>query len=281
VAASSTRATYRAYVSAHWRELIERYNPWILWSDIGYPPGKPPANLFAHYYNQQPEGVVNDRWFQLPRYLFNPLGRAIIKQMLKKMDANGFPPVPHSDFLTAEYAGFDGIQAKKWEACRGIGNSFGYNQFEGEKDYLKPAALIRLLAEVVSKNGNLLLNVGPMPDGSLHPLQASALEGLADWLRVNGEAIYATRPWLRHRDKAGAGGEVHYTSRDGAQYAIVTQMPADGVLRLPLEPGSSYSLLASGESLRAESQGGEVKIILPDGLSGEVIPVIKILTSQN
>ena len=275
VAGSCVRAAYRAYVSAHWRELIERYNPWILWSDIGYPPGKGLPGLFAHYYNQQPEGVVNDRWFQVPRFLFNPPGRAMLKQVLKRME-RVFPPVPHCDFVTAEYAGFEGIHPKKWEACRGIGNSFGYNQFEGEQDYLKAGDAIRLLADVVSKNGNLLLNVGPLPDGSLHPAQVSVLEGLGAWLKVNGEAIYGTRPWKRHKDALNGQAEVTYTAKRGTIYAILTKVPADRTLWLPLESHSSYTLLETGQALHVEAEGERLRITLPESLSLDAIPVIKI-----
>lgn len=277
VAASDIRSTYRAYISGHWRELIERYNPWILWSDIGYPPGKDLPGLFAHFYNQQPEGVINDRWLQVPAYFFNPLGRAVLKQILKKMDTNRFPPVPHCDFLTAEYTGFDGIQHKKWEACRGIGNSFGYNQFEGEIDYMKPEEAIRLLADVVSKNGNLLLNVGPRPDGSLHPCQVSVLEGLGAWLQMNGEAIYGTRPWIQHKDVGVGEAEVRYTSKNEALYAIVTRMPENRTLSLPVDVRSNISLLETAQILHAEADGERVRIRLPELLASESIPVVKIL----
>lgn len=276
VAGSNIRLAYRAYVSAHWRELIERYKPWILWSDIGYPPGKGLPGLFAHFYNRQPQGVINDRWFQVPAYFYNPLGRAVLNQILKRMDTRFFPPVPHSDFLTAEYASFDGIQPKKWEVCRGIGNSFGYNQFEGESDYLTPEDAIRLLADIVSKNGNLLLNVGPLPDGSLHPSQVSVLEGLGAWLKVNGEAIYGTRPWIQHKNVAVGEAEVRYTTKNEALYAIVTRLPENRILSLPLEVHNRLTLLETGQALQAEVDSDSVRITLPESLSANVIPVIKL-----
>ena len=65
----STRSTvipqtpeYGAYVDAHWRELIERYQPAVLWNDIGYPACADPKQLFADYYNAIPDGVINDRF---------------------------------------------------------------------------------------------------------------------------------------------------------------------------------------------------------------------------
>ena len=102
VAGSDTSREYRAYIERHWLELIERYDPWVLWSDIGYPPGYDLPKLFAHYYNRKPEGVVDDRWLQLPKVLFSRPGRALINLMLKRVKVVQPPKVPHSDFVTPD-----------------------------------------------------------------------------------------------------------------------------------------------------------------------------------
>ncbi len=272
IASSDTSREYLAYIENHWRELMERYDPWILWSDIGYPPGFELPKLFADFYNRKPEGVVNDRWMQLPKFFFNKVGRFILTQMIKRM-GQGELKVPHSDFVTPEYATLDHITPHKWETCRGIGNSFGYNQFEDAKDYQKADDLIRLLADIVSKNGNLLLNVGPRADGSLHPQQVEALEGMGDWLKANGESIYGTRPWIRFSDSSENGAEVRYTSKGETLYAIVTKLPADGIVALPLEADGSVTLLETGASLKVERIGERMKVMLP---VDSKIPVLKI-----
>ncbi len=87
----------------------------------------------------------------------------------------------------------------KWEACRGVGFSFGYNQNETNADHLNTDELIRLFVDIVSKNGNLLLNVGPMPDGTIPALQMQRLDALGAWIEINGAAIFGTRPWIRRR----------------------------------------------------------------------------------
>jgi alpha-L-fucosidase len=276
VAGSETSREYLQYIENHWRELIERYDPWILWSDIGYPPGYELPRLFADFYNQKPEGVVNDRWLQMPKFFFSKAGRFILTQIIKRL-GQGELKVPHSDFVTPEYATLDHITTHKWETCRGIGNSFGYNQFEGPDDYQKADDLIRLLADIVSKNGNLLLNVGPRPDGTLHPLQVEALEGLGAWLKVNGEAIYGTRPWQRYTDPVADGAEVRYTAKGAARYVIVTKLPANGSLSLPVEAAeASFTLLATGEKLRVERSGDKLLVTLPARAQGTALPVIKI-----
>ena len=175
VAAIPQSEEYGRYADAHWRELIERYNPAVLWNDIGYPIAGNSPQLFADYYNAHPEGVVNNR--------FDFMGVA--------------GGTAHADFTTPEYAQMDDITTDKWEACRGIGHSFGLNRNAADDDLLTVDALVHLLADIVSKNGNLLLNVGPAADGRIPHAQAERLLGLGWWLRVNGEAIFDTTPWTR------------------------------------------------------------------------------------
>jgi alpha-L-fucosidase len=277
VASSDTSREYLDYVDAHWRELIERYDPWILWSDIGYPPGCELPKLWADFYNRKPEGVINDRWLQLPRFFFTRLGRFILTKILERM-GKGEPPKPaHCDFVTPEYATRDHIAEQKWETCRGIGNSFGYNQFEGADDYQKAVDLIRLLVDIVSKNGNLLLNVGPRADGSIHPLQVEALEGLGAWLKKNGEAIYGTRPWKRFNEPGAGEADIRYTAKSGALYAILTKIPANRLLDLPPDAAQgAVTLLETGEELQVERSGPKLRVTLPGKFTENAIPVIKI-----
>ena len=85
---------------------------------------------------------------------------------------------------------------------RGIGYSFGYNQEETEKDMMSAKTMLFTLMDVVSKNGNMLLNVGPMADGTIPEMQKKPLLELGAWLKVNGEAVYGTRASLLHKSFA-------------------------------------------------------------------------------
>jgi alpha-L-fucosidase len=173
---------YVRYVDAHWRELIRRYRPSILWNDIGYPPAAEPDRLIADYYAEIPDGVVNDR----------------------------FGAAQH-DVRTPEYARRAEIDPEVWETVRAVGLSFGWNRQETE--FLSVAELVRLLVDVVSKNGNLLLGVTPDDRGDIPPPQQKLLHGIGRWLAVHGEAIYGTRPWTTAEATTGDGLPVRFTRR--------------------------------------------------------------------
>ena len=209
---------YTEYATAHFYELIERYQPSVLWNDIGYPMGFDVNELFAHYYNTIAEGVVNDRWSQhkIPR---GPIGKMILKRVLakaqKKIEAEGFELTPnrHYDFRTPEYMSYSEIRDEKWESCRGIGHSFGFNQNETREHMIGGLDLIWMLIDIVSKNGNLLLNVGPTADGEIPQIQQKPLKELGTWLKSNGEAIYGTRPWRSAEGELEDGTHVRFAGK--------------------------------------------------------------------
>ncbi len=210
IAAIPQDEAYAAYANAHWRELVERYEPSVLWNDIGFPKVGNMHDLFEWYYARIAEGVVNDR-FDL---------RGVMKGRA------------HADFRTPEYSGRTEIDLVPWETTRGIGTSFGYNADATDADLIAPDDLLRFFIDTVAKGGNLLLNVGPNADGEIPWNQASRLHALGGWLRVNGDAIYGTRPWVRHdgtatsSDHADATAhDVRFTRRGDDLFAIVHGRP--------------------------------------------------------
>jgi alpha-L-fucosidase len=250
---------YAGYANAQWHELIERYHPSVLWNDIANPWLLDAPALFADYYNQLPGGVVNDRWGPFPGW-----------------------PVPHADFTTPENEGSPpDILPQKWEATRAIGTSFAYNQNEGPEAQLTVEELVHMLADIVSKNGNLLLGVGPAADGSIPPLQEERLRGLGRWLAVNGEAIFGTRPWVRFGGFAGLGGvEVRYTRKGNALYAILLGRPVGNVIGLPgvqATRGASITLLGRRGTLPGRQVGNALVVALPPGLPPSEAYVLRII----
>lgn len=234
-----TSDEYAAYADAHWRELIARYQPAVLWNDIGYPRQGGMHQLFVDYYAAVTDGVVNDR--------FDMLGAA--------------GGTAHCDFRTPEYARMDDITPHVWESVRGIASSFGYNQNETEADLVDPTELVHMLVDIVSKNGNLLLGVGPMADGTIPEMQLDRLRSLGEWLGVNGDAVFGTRPWHVAAGRTGDGVDVRYTAKGGDLFATVLGPPAGGQLAIDgLAPadGSTVSLLGRGEVPWSIGRGGVV-----------------------
>jgi alpha-L-fucosidase len=232
--AGPTGADYAAYAAGHVRELVARYRPSVLWNDIGWPPGGDLPALFADYYNSVDDGVVNDRWLQSARRgpAFDgavrvaaaavELGWRLIPDRYKQLT---FPGVRHADFTTSEYAGHDHIVPRKWEATRGVGHSFGANHNEASVDVISATELVRLLVDVVAKNGNLLIGVGPAPDGTLPPWQVAPLDAMGRWLEVHGDAVYDTRPWSVPSTTTSEGTDVRFTLGDDVLYATLFDLP--------------------------------------------------------
>ncbi len=278
---------YARYVDAHWRELIQRYQPDILWNDISYPAQGNLLQLFAEYYNAFPEGVVNDRFNQInlgkPGTLRHRLITwgitVILGLMLKLKKSISAPSITHADFTTPEYQVLSAITPKKWESTRGLGYSFGYNRNETEAHQLDSAALVRQFVDIVSKNGNLLLNVGPMADGTIPPMQCERLLALGNWLQVNGEAIYATRPWLAAESQSNQNTPIRFTCTANALYAHLMQSPPPGELTLKGVQSSQPTrvcLLGQGGMLAAENTPAGLSVAIPAGLREQPVHVLKI-----
>lgn len=241
---STPTGGYPAYADAQVRELIARYSPSVVWNDISWPAARQPElDLFAHYYNTVADVVVNDRWMPVSwssALLRLPLVQTIFdffaKRYLKKNPVAGVmpPSPPHCDFRTPEYTTFATAQAKKWEATRGMNFSFGYNERDTEADFISVETLVRSFVDTVSKNGNLLLNVGPRGvDAQIPEMQLARLRGFGQWMAANGEGIHGTRPWTRAEGVTGDGVDVRYCAKPGLLYAHLLGTP--DTLRFLLE----------------------------------------------
>jgi alpha-L-fucosidase len=245
---------YGKYAFAQAQELIAKYHPAILWNDIDWPKTGKPLELEADYYNAIPDGVIDDRF-----------------------------GIKHSDFTSPEYSKLDTISAKKWEECRGLGRSFGYNRAEGEAETIAPGELIALLVDIVSKNGNLLLDVGPEADGTIPPVQMERLVALGAWLKQNGEAIYDTTPWTHATAKSAEGDDLRYTRKGDDLYVTVLGNPKSEKLTLTdlgaaagAEIPAAVTLLGAAGPLVASSTDGGLRVTLPAKLPGQYAYVLKL-----
>ncbi|WP_101846072.1 alpha-L-fucosidase [Zhihengliuella sp. ISTPL4] len=241
-------AHFSRYAAAQLEELVERFAPDVLWNDIEWPDGGKGtedyavAALLQRYFDAVPDGVVNDRW-----------------------------GVPYHGFLTREYTDIPEIIPEPWESTRGLGYSFGFNQAEDERHSLSGAALVRLLVDVVAKNGNLLINVGPTADGSIPALQRTAMQELGGWLAENGRAIYGTRPWTRMGERIGAPRR--YTTSTGAVHVHALD-PATGEIELPTELAGAALSWADGTRAAVSREGGPARVVIPAGLREAPVAVL-------
>jgi len=281
--------TYSGYADAHWRELIARYLPSILWSDVGCPASQDVLGLFSDYYEAIPDGLVNDRFGQpdsdegagLLGMLAGALRRIPPFRGRHHAHSRGMHPARHADFHTVDSADIavpdDG---RPWECMRALGYSAGYSTEETEDHLLPVSALVRLLVDVTSRGGNLLLGVGPRADGTIAPLHARRLRGLGEWLKLNGEAIFGSRPWADAPQAVTEDGiEIRYTMRGMTTYAILLGTPAGRTIVLPslrLLPYAGVRVLGSLGFASWYQEGKDIHIRLSEPLRESPAHVVTI-----
>ena len=222
------------------KEIITRYRPEVLWGDIGYPATD--RSVLQLYYNQGlatgDQVTVDDR-----------MGLATY------------------DFNTPEYATSFSLQTTKFEASRGIDpRSYGYNAATPDDAYATADELVRTLADIVSKNGNLLLDIGPRADGTIPEIMQTRLREIGAWLAVNGEAIYDTTYWAN----GAADGDLRFTVRpDEAFYVLSLTAPGSTVstgLPVPIRDSDRVTMLGyqGGPLHWTRNPSGGITIEVPD-----------------
>ena len=128
----------------------------------------------------------------------------------------------YENYLTPEQEVPDKPLSHAWETCMTMGDSWS---FKPNDKYKSTHRLIQLLVEIVAKGGNFLLNVGPQPDGQLPAEALARMPEIGAWMKVNGEAIYGTRPIAPYKD-----GNVSFTRKGNTVYAIdVTKSDSEGM----------------------------------------------------
>ena len=204
----------------HWferiRDLIDSYEPDLLYSDGGLPFGEVGRSLVAHFYNSS-----------LARH-----GRLEAVYNCKDLGSGEF----HREACVqdVERGVLNGINDRPWQTDTSNGDWFYADGYA----YKTGPDVIRMLADIVSKNGNMLLNVVLYPDGSLPPESRALLADLTAWMAVNARAIHGTRPWRIHgegptENAAGAFQEnaaytsqdIRFTTRGETLYAITLGEP--------------------------------------------------------
>jgi alpha-L-fucosidase len=251
------------YIIPQATEFIDRYDPDILWFDGEWEDDVEDTGsreIVCHFYNQaagRKDVASNDR---LGRFMRFNVG----------------------DFFTSEYGSRNTERMSvlhKWEECRGVSQSFGYNWQDTEKNIIGAGDLIDMLVRIVSDNGNLLLVVNLDGKGAMPDYIRNRLRDVGRWLKVNGEAIYSTRPWL----VASQGERLRFTrSKDGRYlYAIHRGWPQGAVEigDLWLDASSRVTMLGADQALSwrnvpegSYGRGGKVSVEIPEAMKTAIDP---------
>lgn len=250
--ATPQSVAYAGYADMQMFELIHRYRPDILWNDVSYPTAGDMLGILAELFTANPEAVVNERW-----------GRN--KEL--------------TDFDTPEYRILDSVSTRKWESCRGIGYSFGFNRMETDSQFISGDDLVRMLVDIVSKNGNLLLDVGPMADGTIPAPQAQRLEYLGRWLERNGESIFDTRPWKQPQTVCPDGTLVRFTQTDSALFVTLMKKPQKSSVVVPgirLRAGAAITLLQNKQAIKWEQADNGIEVTLPSSIEPQPAYVLRM-----
>jgi alpha-L-fucosidase len=261
-------------------DLVDTYHPDLLYSDGGLPFGTVGRTLLANYYNGNL--AVHD-------------GHLTAVYTHKAQGAGEFNA--GEGVLDVERGVLAGINPQPWQTDTSMGDWFYSDGYH----YKSTAEVIYMLADIVSKNGNLLLNVVQYADGSLPPESRHFLDEMAAWMGVNGEAIHGTRPWKVFGEgptqtAAGAMKESgHYTAEDirftakgNAVYAITLGVPVKQVVIHALGKDSasaagpirSVRLLGSKAKLAWTQRDDALVVTLPARLPTAHAAALKIELSQ-
>jgi alpha-L-fucosidase len=221
-------------------ELVNKYKPQLFWFDwwIEQPAMEPYRKSFAAYYYNQ--------------------GLQWNKGVVLNYKNKSFPD--SAAVLDLERGKLEGIRSLAWQTDDAVGfKSWGF--IDGEK-YKSPQYVVDELTDIVSKNGNLLLNIGPRSDGTIPEEQQQLLLSIGKWLGVNGEAIYATRPWkifgegpteniggsfIDGKVKDFTSKDIRFTAKGDLLFAITLAIPNEMITIKSLSTKANNGIVAGVE----------------------------------
>jgi alpha-L-fucosidase len=242
------------------QDLIESYQPDLLYSDGSLPFGEYGRKLLAQFYNSN---------------MSRHQGRLeAVYNCKDNQDGGQF--IPGSCVQDVERGVMDGIHPQPWQTDTCVGDWY----YKQDITYKTPTTVIQMLADIVSKNGNLLLNFPLRNDGTLDSREESIVEAIGEWNALNGEAIFGTRPWKVFGEGAAAvksgnfnegkirytAEDIRYTTKGKDLYAIALAWPETGKLTVHSLAGvdmHSLYLLGSNEPLKYERSPAGLEIQLP------------------
>ncbi|MEK6478079.1 alpha-L-fucosidase [Catalinimonas sp. 4WD22] len=217
-------------------ELVEKYDPYVMWFDGEWIPEWTHENgvrMYTHLRKLNPNLIINNRVDK---------GR----QGMQGMNDSSEDYV--GDFGTPEQEILEGTSEFDWEACMTMNDSWGYKK--SDDNWKSKEMLIHNLVDVTAKGGNYLLNIGPTPEGTIPAPSVERLMAMGDWLDINGEAIYETE---RLQNDYQEGEDIRFTKKKGEStyYGITLKAPQGQLNFKSLKPedGSEVYLLGYDQPL--------------------------------
>ena len=247
---------------ARWKEIQTKYKPDMLWMDDfpiytrdGNKVRKGKAKAPIQYLDDQVRAMITD-------FMNDGAARGAKVYVNNKGGNRNWPAgvgCLEKDNLKLKVIG------PKWQSCTTFGTSFGY--LEGDK-YKTVKSVMHEMIEVISRNGNFLINIGPKADGTLVPEQVERLQAMGDWLEINGAAIYGSRYWKVNEQKQG---HLAFTTNGKNLYAIAMTKPTAAftiaaTAGWTAEEVLSVGLLGSSATVTWEMTDAGLKITPPADL---------------
>ncbi|WP_282123109.1 alpha-L-fucosidase [Algibacter mikhailovii] len=228
-------------------ELMTQYNPAIVWFDTPEHVTKTQSlELLKLIHDINPECIVNQR-------VGNRLGDYAVRE--QKIPESGEPD--------------------PWESCMTLNHTWGYNKID--REYKSVETLIYNLTDIASKGGNFLLNVGPTGEGIIPDLSVDRLEGMGNWLAINGEAIYGTT--VSHLKDFKYGKSTKRETKDSTVlYLTIFEWPKDGVMTIDehLDIKGLSMLVSPDYEIKYQNEGETTTFFLPDVGQDPIATVLKI-----
>jgi alpha-L-fucosidase len=245
-------------------ELVDKYKPQLFWFDwwIEQPAMEPYRKTFASYYYNRA-----DQWK---------------KGVVINYKNNAFPD--NVAVYDIERGSSKATRKYPWQTDTSVGKkSWGWIRDEENKS---PDEIIDALIDIVSKNGNLLLNIGPKPDGTISQEQVDVLLAIGNWLKINGDGIYGSRPWIFAEEgptsiTEGSFGDtkpvvytdkdIRFTSKDNHVYVFCLDVPQTRTItikslalnQISLRKIISIDLLGSQEKIKWVQKADKLIIETP------------------
>jgi alpha-L-fucosidase len=242
----SAKTSYVTQMKAHLQELLDRYDPAVMWFDGDWCVDRATPTT-ADWWNKA-DGQDLYNW------LIARKPGLVVNERVKRDTGLG-------DFMCPEQTVPSAPLPRPWETCATLNGAWGYDAGR-ENSYKSPQTLIRELVTVVSRDGNYLLNIGPMGDGAVPAGSVNLLNAIGSWMTTHGSSIYgATASPFSTEPSWG-----RYTKKNGRLYAHVFTWPTGGTLQIPALQNTIsriHLLNDSATSLTYTVSGGYLNVRVP------------------